>query len=197
MGATMAQRRKNDPKGMRGRILDGAYELFQSHGYNGTSVLDVTAACSVSPGALHYHFPNKKALGLAVIDERVAAEVEETWLAPVRDAPNGAVAVIGVFHAIADALDRQGAVRGCPINNLTLELSFAEPDFRRTLKALFDKWRAVISAVIDGPDAEARATLVVAAYSGAMALAKAEQRGDALRLCADRLQPVLGLQIGS
>ena len=175
---------------MRQRILDGAFALFQSRGYNGTSVLDIAASCGVTGGALHHHFPTKKALGLAVIGERVAAAVEETWLAPLRDAADGPAAILAIFHAIAGELDSQGSVRGCPVNNLTLELAYADPEFREALRALFDEWRAVIAQAI-GEAADGMATLVVSAYSGAMAIAKAEQNGQALRLCADRLAPTL------
>lgn len=188
----LGERRKNDPKGMRARILDDAFALFKSRGYNGTSVLDIAASCAVTGGALHHHFPTKKALGLAVIGEKVAAAVEETWLAPLRGAVDGPAAILVVFRAIADELDAQGAVMGCPVNNLTLELSYADPDFRTALRVIFDDWRAAMAGALDGTaDAAATATLLVAAYSGAMAIAKVEQRGDALRLCADRLAPIL------
>ena len=40
-------------------------------------------------------------------------------------------------------------------------------------------------------DGEARAAMVVAVYSGAMAMAKVEQRGEPLRLCADQLKRLL------
>lgn len=185
-------RRTNDPKGMRKRILEGAFALLQARGYNGTSMLDIAASCAVTGGALHHHFPTKKALGLAVISERVAGAVEETWFAPLRGARDGPAAILAIFRAIADALDAQGWVSGCPVNNLTLELAYADPDFRMALRVIFDDWRAAVTRALGGvEEAEKTATLLVAAYSGAMAIAKVEQSGDALRLCADRLVPVL------
>jgi hypothetical protein len=81
-------------------------------------------------------------------------------------------------------------VRGCPVNNLTLELAFADPDYRAELRRLFDLWRSTITERLGG-GREALAALVVAAYSGAMALAKVEQRGEPLRLCARELKALL------
>jgi AcrR family transcriptional regulator len=184
-------RRKNDPAGVRARILDSAFQLFQSQGFNATSVHEITAAARVTGGALHHHFPTKQALGEAVIGESVAAAVEDAWLEPVRSAADARTAILGVFEALARELDLQGSVRGCPVNNLTLELAHANPAFRDQLKRQFDRWRRTIADRLGGPDAEARATMVVAAYSGAMAIAKVEQRGEPLRVCAKELARLL------
>lgn len=187
-------RRKNDPAGLRARVLDTAFDLFQSQGYNATGVQEIATVAGVTGGALHHHFATKKALGRAVIRERVAAAVEETWLEPVRAAASAREAILGVFDSLADELDRNGAVRGCPVNNLTLELAFADPDFRSDLRSLFDDWRAVIADKIStggSADPAQAAAMVVASYSGAMAMAKVEQRGDPLRLCAKELEQLL------
>jgi AcrR family transcriptional regulator len=187
-------RRKNDPAGTRARILEAAFDLFQVQGYNATSVQEIAAAAGVTGGALHHHFSSKKALGLAVIGERVAAAVDEVWLEPVRNAATAREGILRVFETLAGDLDNQGSVRGCPVNNLTLELAFADPEFRAELLALFDRWRTTISDKLkaDGkPEPEGIAVTVVAAYSGAMAIAKVEQRGEPLRLCARQLKALL------
>lgn len=187
-----APRRRNDPAGVRARILDATFMLFQSQGYAATSVHQIASSANVTGGALHHHFPTKKALGLAVIRERVAPALEETWLAPVRSAASPSEGILKVFDSLARALDSQGLVRGCPVNNLSLELAFADADYRSELRALFDNWRSTIGQALAGrPNAEALATLVVGAYSGAMAMAKAEQRGEPLRLCAKELRKLL------
>ena len=191
-GSNGTPRRKNDPAGVRARILDATFMLFQSQGYAATSVHQIAAAAKVTGGALHHHFPTKKALGLAVISERVAPALEDTWLHPVRSAANPGEGIVQLFDSLARELDKQGSVRGCPVNNLSLELAFADPDYRAELRALFDNWLSTIaSAFGDRPNAEALAALVVGAYSGAMAMAKVEQRGEPLRRCASELSKLL------
>ena len=185
------RRRKNDPAGMRARILDTAFALFQDQGYNATSVQHIAAAAGVTGGALHHHFATKKALGLAVIGERVAAAVEEVWLAPVREARDARQGILGIMASLADELDAQGSVRGCPVNNLTLELAFADADYRDELRQLFDRWRQTIAGKLGGCAGDQLATMVISAYSGAMAIAKVEQRGEPLRLCARELDRLL------
>ncbi|WP_245468504.1 helix-turn-helix domain-containing protein, partial [Mesorhizobium sp. M1E.F.Ca.ET.063.01.1.1] len=58
----MRKKRTNDPAGMRRRVLDVAEESFQARGYHASSLGDLTAAAGVTGGALHHHFPTKKAL---------------------------------------------------------------------------------------------------------------------------------------
>ncbi|MBZ9705228.1 TetR/AcrR family transcriptional regulator [Mesorhizobium sp. ESP7-2] len=177
---------------MRRKVLDVAEVAFQARGYHASSLGDLMAVAGVSGGALHHHFPTKKALALAVIDERVAAAVEETWIAPVRQAASAREGVRAVFEAVAAELERQGFVRGCPLNNLAHELSLADPEFRIALAGVFAAWRQAIADKVradqqegreQGTDPEHFAVVAVAAYSGAMSMAKAAQDATPLRDC--------------
>ncbi|TIO08243.1 TetR/AcrR family transcriptional regulator [Mesorhizobium sp.] len=189
-------KRTNDPEGLRKRVLDVAEASFQARGYHASSLGDLMAAAGVTGGALHHHFPTKKALALAVIEERVAAAVEETWIAPVRAAGSAREAVRGVFEAVATELEQQGFVRGCPLNNLAHELSLADPDFRTALASIFSVWRQAIADKIrddqqagreQGTDPQRFAALSVATYSGAMSMAKTTQDAGVLRDCVRAL----------
>lgn len=201
------RKRSYDPEGTRRRLLDAAAEAFQSRGYQGTGMHELMREAGVTGGALYHHFPTKKALGLAVIRDRVAAEVEETWIKPVRMAPDALDGIAGVFEGIAAGLRRRGAVSGCPLNNLVLELALADPAFREAMDAVFDAWRAAIAARLCADqaagrlaeaDADELAAFVVAAYSGAMAQAKAQQDAAPLEACARQLMRCLeGLRTGA
>lgn len=190
-------KRTNDPEGMRRRVLDVAAAAFQQAGYHATGMHDLMRQAGITGGALYHHFPTKKALALAVIAERVGPQVEETWIAPVLAAPSAAAGIKAVFAEIVAGLDARGAVSGCPLNNLALELSLSDPDFRAGIQAVFANWRAALAAKLaaDGhEDPGGLATFVVAAYSGAMAMAKADQTSGALAACARRLDLVLAPQ---
>lgn len=185
------RKRKNDPKGMRRKVLEAAAEAFQNKGYNATSIGDLVKAAGVTGGALHHHFATKKAIGLAVISECVAEAVDETWIRPVLAAPSARDGVQAVFAAVAAELDRQGRVRGCPLNNLAHELSCADPDFSVAIAGIFGSWRKALADKVrsdqkvgleKGIDPERFAAKVVASYSGGMAMAKAEQDAGILRL---------------
>ena len=49
------------------RILDLAESLIMNRGYNGFSYKHIATALNVKNAAIHYHFPSKKDLGVAVI----------------------------------------------------------------------------------------------------------------------------------
>jgi AcrR family transcriptional regulator len=192
--------RSNDPEAMRRRVLDAAATAFQTRGYHSTSTHDIMRAAGVTGGALHHHFPTKKALGLAVIRDRVGQAVEETWIEPIRTAPTAAAGIRKIFEQLAAAMDARGTVLGCPLNNLALELSLADPEFQDAVQGVFERWQTAIAAklredqaagALNHVDPEDLATFIVAAYSGAMAMAKAKQSSAPLGTCAQQLAAFL------
>jgi AcrR family transcriptional regulator len=192
--------RFNDPAAMRRRVLDAAAEAFQSRGYHATSTHDIMRAAGVTGGALHHHFPSKKALAVAVIRERVARAVEQTWIEPVRSGRTAADGIQSVFEQIAQGLYERNVVQGCPLGNLAIELSLADPEFRHAIQDIFEHWRTAIAQKLRGDraagilpalDPDAFATFVVAAYWGAIALAKAQQAAAPLATCARELAAVM------
>jgi AcrR family transcriptional regulator len=198
-----AKFRSNDPEGMRARILDAAAELFQARGYHDTSVQHVKSAAAVSSGAFHHHFESKKALGLAVIKERVSEALQVAWLDPLIAGPTLADGIDSVIGTMSGGLREQGFVRGCPVNNLALELSFSDSDFRGALQSIFDGWRATIVQRLDDENlpeilgevsADDMATFVIAAYSGAMTMSKAKQSPEPLVTTFDILLKLLKSQ---
>jgi AcrR family transcriptional regulator len=189
--------RKNDPEGVRTRFLDVAAELFQSRGYCATGMQAIFEEAGVTAGAFYHHFEGKKDLALAVIEERVAAEVEQTWIAPVREAKTTLEGVASVFKNIAAQLESRRAVRGCPLNNLTLELAFADPDFQGSLARVFAHWQSQIEAklkqdmneqVLPRSRPGPLAAYIIAVYSGAMALCKVQQSAAPLLQCLPELR---------
>lgn len=183
--------RANDPEGVRQRVLDAAAASFQMRGYHSTSTHDIMREARVSSGALHHHFRTKKDIGLAVIRERVARAVEQTWIEPVQSAKSATDGVLGAFDQIASSFARRKAVLGCPLNNLAIELSLVDSDFRQAVSKIYDDWREALTqrlgADFENIDANAAATFVVASYSGAVALANASQDPSPLRTCALQL----------
>jgi len=193
---TRRKARTNDPEALRGRLLDAAADAFQSRGFNATSMHDIVRAAGATGGATYHHFPSKKALAIGVIRERVATAIEQTWILPMRSARSTLDGVLTVFAEVIASLERRRVVSGCEISNLALELALADPDFRVALNEVFDRWRKAIAdrvrveqttGALDDTDADELATLVVASYSGAMAIAKTSQDSAPLKACALQL----------
>jgi TetR/AcrR family transcriptional regulator, transcriptional repressor for nem operon len=188
--------RRNDPEGLRSRVLDAAARLFQHRGFHATGMRDVMQATRVTSGALHHHFPTKDALALAVITDRVAPVVRETWIDPVRSASSVSKGVGQVFAELVRGIEQRGSVAGCPLNNLAMELSFSNPQFRSPLQAIFTEWQSALAerigetrggAKLDRAKQSAAAAFVIATYSGAMNLAKTTQSALPLQVAASYL----------
>ena len=60
----------------RVKAVHAAMELFSVSGYKGTSIAQVAAKTGLSQSGLLHHFPNKKALLSAVLEEREAQDGE-------------------------------------------------------------------------------------------------------------------------
>lgn len=189
--------RKNDPEGVRSRFLDVAADLFQNQGYCASGMQLIFEQAGVTAGAFYHHFESKKDLALAVIEERVGAEVDNTWMKPIREASTTLEGVTKAFKSIAAQLEERRAVRGCPLNNLTLELAFADADFQASLAQIFDRWQQQIEAKLkhdmdEGALARAKpgplAGYIIAVYSGAMALCKVHQSSAPLLQCLTELR---------
>lgn len=81
-----------DKDATRQRILDAAETVFADKGYHGAVVDDIVTAAQTSKGGFYFHFPNKQAIFLALVDAlgpRLAAAVGRA----IADEP-GAVAKV-------------------------------------------------------------------------------------------------------
>jgi AcrR family transcriptional regulator len=186
---------------VRRKILDVAMDAFQAHGYHSTSTHEIVRLAGVTSGALHHHFPTKKSLGLAVIRDRVAQAIERTWIKPLVSARTATAGILAVFDQVAESIETNGKVFGCPLNNLSLELAAApDADFRIALDTVFERWRSAIEeklrtdqtdGYLERIDPNTLAVLVVGTYSGAMTMAKASQSSGPLRACAQQFKQLL------
>jgi AcrR family transcriptional regulator len=71
MGTAMSLRAVKPQHETRTRILDAAEELFMQHGFEGTSMRQLTAKAGVNLAAVNYHFGSKDALIEAVFRRRL------------------------------------------------------------------------------------------------------------------------------
>lgn len=70
-------RRGSYPRGERAkrRIVETALAQFAEHGYGGASLGDIAQAAGISKPGVLYHFPNKEAVLIAVLQERDARTI--------------------------------------------------------------------------------------------------------------------------
>jgi AcrR family transcriptional regulator len=67
----MSERRTNEERSLASRraIVSAARDLFGRHGYDGTSLTDIAAAAALTTGAVYHHWPGKREVLHAVVDD--------------------------------------------------------------------------------------------------------------------------------
>ena len=73
------------PDRTRQRLLEAAFAEIHRNGFQAASIAQILADTGLTKGALYHHFPDKKALGLAVVDEMVRPALAAMMFTPLAD----------------------------------------------------------------------------------------------------------------
>ncbi|MES2618410.1 MAG: TetR/AcrR family transcriptional regulator [Bacteroidota bacterium] len=130
-------------------ILHQAFDLIYKNGYRTTSVDDIIATTKVTKGAFYYHFKNKEAMGLAVINEVMFPKMYEGMFLELKTADQPAKAIYDIFELLLMKHPLLKVELGCPAGNLTQEMSSLNTDFNAALSAMTHEWQKVIAACIN------------------------------------------------
>jgi len=187
----------------RDRILQAAVDLMWRHGYPGTSPAQIMQATGVGQGSFYHHFPDKRSLGLAVVDEIVRANTEamdgifRPEVPPMERIRHW---IEGISHQYRPPCDR-----GCPLGKLGIEMSAEDPAFRERLTAGFARIRERIVRALREADAageidpekdpDGLAEVILAIVEGAILIAQCEGEAGPMDRSVLQLERLLdGLQ---
>jgi TetR/AcrR family transcriptional repressor of nem operon len=172
-----------DPERTRGRLLRAAFQEIHRSGFRSADLDAILAKAGVTKGALYYHFDNKEALGYAVVDEVIAINLRQKWVQPLRNAKDPIDVLIRIIQS--ESLKREDVQRGCPLLNLSQEMSGLDEGFRRRTAKVYKDWHdAMAEALRDGQkrrvvrsdiNANETATFLIAAWEGYVVLGKNSQ----------------------
>jgi len=181
--------KRRNPDRTRERLLNAGFAEIYSRGFQAAGLDAIAEAADVTKGALYHHFPSKHALGYAVFDEVIARYTDLRWLEPIRDAADP-------LTAIADTLReafKSEFEHGCPLNNLSQEMSRVDEGFHQRIAALYRRWEGGVAAALASGQRRGivdptvsvhdTATFVVASIEGAYSLAKGRQDRGPLMAC--------------
>jgi len=177
--------RPRNPERTRERLLQAAFREVYRYGFQSAGIDTILAATNVTKGALYYHFENKGALGYAIVEEIIAKLTHDRWLLPLqRSTDKDPVdALIGIVQAIpVRPRDVKG---GCPLVNLTQEMSQLDEQFRKRLERIFRAWQEGIAMALRRGQSHGRvrrdlvpeeaASFLIAMVEGYQVLAKNSQ----------------------
>ena len=180
----------------REALVQAAFEEIYQQGFRNASLDNIIGRTGVTKGALYHHFPNKTALGYAVVDEVIFPHAAQKW-SRLRDEhldPIDTLLEIGLQEPFPAAHE---VSLGCPINNLAQEMAALDEGFRERLHRILDEWRASIQGALErgqrtgavrpGLDAGEVAMFIVASFEGAYGVAKCANSPGILATCLSGL----------
>ncbi len=162
------------------RILDVAGRLFHRHGFKGFSYPEIAAELGVKHSAIHYHYPAKADLGVALI-ERFRSQVAAMSAGSdeVRtDCRKQLQLLFDYYRNHADLHD--GAL--CPIGAMAIEAASAPTSIQMQMRLLIKDVLTFLTRVLSkGRDqdqfhfdgrADEKALFVLSALTGALQIAR-------------------------
>ena len=171
---------RRNPEGTRAELLQAAFDEMHVNGFQGTGLDQILKRTGVTKGALYHHFSNKHELGYAVLEE-VVRPMMMTQFAGIETADDPIEVIrAAMYSAIEDHAEILQS--GCPLNNLTQEMSEVDDGFRERIEAILRSWHGMVKRGIergietgnvrDDIDPEGVAAFLIATWEGMAGLGK-------------------------
>lgn len=181
--AAPAPRRKRDATASRARLLAAAAELFDAHGYDGTTSREIGERAGVDPAMIARYYGGKAQLYVAVLQAESARPVDildrdrlvDICSRALRRGPGPVLRV-----AIAD------------IGDPTARAAASDELQRRIVDPLRDRL-----AGGDQADADLRAEIITAAVTGVLAAHRQQQLTRLATASADDIIAIVAAMIGA
>ncbi len=163
----------------REAILNCAEQLLQRCGYSGFAYQQIGAQLGIRNAAIHYHFPAKADLGIALV-QRYRARFA-AWGAALSPALDGAARLRAYFALYAEHLEADGC-RLCPGGALAAEFGTLPDAIRLEVRLLMREMHTWLTQTLEqgrrdrtldfGGDVDGKAVQVGAALQGGLQIAR-------------------------
>ena len=183
-------------------MLEAAARLMQRHGYAATSWRGIVDEAGTPWGSTHHYFPDGKealavealALGDREVRESIARCIEHT--------ASASDAVRELFSTAARSFRDSGYRCGCPLATVALETAPDATALTEACNTAFRCWEQQLSERLetDGVSrkrARELATIAIAAFEGALLLARVGRRATPLKLAGEHVAAVFAAEATS
>lgn len=192
---------KRNPDATRRRLLDAGFREVYRNGFRTSSLDTILREAGVTKGALYHHFPNKMALGYAIVEEILKGHLTEKWIDPLESSPDPLATLKRILSDFPENSPESAKHCGCPINNLVQEMSLADEGFRERLNSVLESWQDAIARALARGQESGRisrdvsprksAAFIVAAVEGCMGMMKNAQDMGLFETCSEGLMVYL------
>jgi AcrR family transcriptional regulator len=142
MAKAQTKVKTRDPEKTRAHILNASFMEIYKRGFNGVGVRELASKADVTIGAFFHYFPTKNHVGYAIVDEIIYAGIMDRWIKPLVAYKNPVQGILKCFKNTFDNWPDEFVSLGCPLNNLTQELSGGDDLFKEKTKAVLHEWIA-------------------------------------------------------
>ncbi len=190
-----------NPDQTRRKILDAALEEIHLRGFQGMRVDHILKRTGLTKGALYHHFTNKQAIGYAIVDEILGQDIMERWVGPLKHSTNPVLTFIEICEQERAGKNASEIEKGCPINNLSQEMSPIDEGFRERLERVYEQWTGAIAEALERGkstgvireevQSEKVAKFLLASLQGIIGVSKCCKKHDMLDDMAEVMQGYL------
>ncbi len=171
-----------DPDGTRDSLLQAGFDEIYRHGFGSARVERILDRTSVTKGAFYHHFPTKRALGEAIVDELIFGRIYEGWIRPIDETEDPITTLVRVMEETLLGASGVQLECGCPLGNMAQELAPVDEDFRKRIHRVFERWIQAVAAALErgrragcvaaGVEPREAAVFIIASLEGGIAMAK-------------------------
>ena len=192
---------ERNPENTRNRILVAAIKDMHLNGFQGFRIDNVLKATGLKKGALYHHFVSKQALGYAVLEELIQNHIIKQSIKPLENFDNPIEGIMSMFTAVGNEWSDEYFQLGCPLFNLSQEMTPIDEGFRALIKDFFTYWEDEYTKALKlGQEKgfikkelnlEEVSLFIITAIEGAYGQAKIHQDKQAFFSCGNQLQRYL------
>ena len=161
-------------------IIEKTAPLFNTKGYEGTSMSDIEAVTGLTKGSIYGNFANKDEVALAVFDYNLQ-QVDNITRSEMSKRQTNRDKLL-VYVDVYDNFTNCFPEGGCPILNTATEADDTHPALRKKANNAINNWKNKIMSLIDqgikskefnsNTNAEETALSMIATIEGAIMLTK-------------------------
>jgi len=146
-------------------LLDSAFQAFYTHGFQGANIANILNDVGINKGSMYHFFKSKKALGLAVVTERIEVKILNKYKRVLEEDE----AVKHLFDTLRSAPETLSY--GCPLNKLSQEMLYIDNEFKVLLSKVYISFEKIIEDILKKEKVtnfKLKAKLIIATYEGAL-----------------------------
>lgn len=172
----------NKAQQTRKHILETAFSLVYENGFQSTSIDKIIAETNVTKGAFYYHFKNKEEMGITVVNEILATNIDNQLVKPLSNKGQKASVIYQTIKGFMLSISDRQLRLGCPTNNMIQEMAPLNSKFAEALLGIIENWKNKLSEALtegqkDGSisqnqDSISMASFIISSYEGARSLGK-------------------------